>query len=71
MLDLLESRAGDLHVDGWTKAAEFMLSLADYRRTLKIVISEVYCSVLSLVGKVNTRRMSQPNMESNFYKNNL
>ena len=36
------------------------------------VISEVYafsyCSVLSLGGKVNTRRMSQPDMESIFTK---
>ena len=33
------------------------------------VISEVhflYCSVVSLGGKVNTRRMSQPDMESIF-----
>ena len=38
----------------------------------KKVISEVYaflyCSVLSLGGKVNTRRMSQPDMESIFTK---
>ena len=37
------------------------------------VISEVYtfflyCSVLSLGGKVNTKRMSQPDMESIFTK---
>ena len=28
----------------------------------------LYCSVLSLGGKVNTRRMSQPEMESFFTK---
>ena len=28
----------------------------------------LYCSVLSLGGKVNTRRMSQPDMESIFTK---
>ena len=28
----------------------------------------MYCSVLSLGGKVNTRRMSQPDMESIFTK---
>ena len=28
----------------------------------------LYCSVLSLGGKVNTRRMSQPGMESIFTK---
>ena len=31
----------------------------------------LYCSVLSLDGKVNTRRMSQPDMESIFTKKNL
>ena len=31
----------------------------------------LYCSVLSLAGKVNTRRMSQPDMESIFTKNYL
>ena len=39
------------------------------------VISEVYaffyCSVQSYSGKENTRRMSQPDMESIFIKNNL
>ena len=30
-----------------------------------------YCSVLSLGGKVNTRRMSQPDMGSIFTKKNL
>jgi len=30
----------------------------------------LYCSVLSLGGNVNTRRMSKPDMESIFHKNN-
>ena len=31
----------------------------------------LYCSVLSLGGKVNTRRMSQPDMESIFTKKSM
>ena len=31
----------------------------------------LHCSVLSLGGKVNTRRMSQPDMGINLHKNNV
>ena len=45
---------------------------ADQGTNARKVISEVfaflYCSVLSLGGKVNTRNMSQPDMESIFKK---
>ena len=45
---------------------------SDKYKVLMQVISEVYaflyCSVLSLGGKVNTRRMSKPQMESIFKK---
>ena len=38
------------------------------RKVISEVYAFLYCSVLSLGGKVNTRRMSQPDMESIFTK---
>ena len=38
------------------------------RKVISEVYAFLYCSVLSLSGKVNTRRMSQPDMESIFTK---
>ena len=38
------------------------------RKVMSEVYAFLYCSVLSLGGKVNTRRMSQPDMESIFTK---
>ena len=37
-------------------------------RKVSEVYAFLYCSLLSLGGKVNTRRMSQPDMESIFTK---
>ena len=38
------------------------------RKVILEVYTFLYCSVLSLGGKVNTRRISQPDMESIFTK---
>ena len=53
---------------GYTPPTPFYIEVLQSQGTnVRKVISEVhflYCSVLSLGGKVNTRRMSQPDMES-------
>ncbi len=41
------------------------------RKVISEVYAFLYCSVLSLGGKVDTRRMSQPDIESIFTKINL